>query len=450
MKEILFQKYELIRSLGQGGTGKVYLARDIHLNRLAAVKESKEQFLHSETELLKALEHPGIPKIYDCFRIGDKTYLVMEYIEGMTLRQYLQKHGSVPERQAVKWAVEITGILGYLHSRRPKVIYRDLKPENVMIRQDGTLKLIDLGGACGCNWGISDEKLCMGTVGYSPAEQWKETGGDVTWDIYAIGVLLHEMLTGANPTLPPYERRPLREYDKSLSGSLDKIIKICTDKNSLKRYQSMEQLENSLLHYNRPLSLSKGWWLSGKVLVTASALYTAICFLSPLLQGIPQNQIPFPYLEKPLIWLMFTLLIYLLFFGSRNKKGYMIKQEKNIWLTEKQFSGLVTLLIFMLGAGFTVPAFQMTAPEAYAGAAGEKLWVEMRDSRGRKMLLKDDAIYKPDTAVRFELPSDRLPSQELSLQLVAVGEDGSIYSSRIFRISSKDKATPSDTREDLN
>lgn len=95
-------QYEILRLLGAGKTGKVYLARNLHLNRLAAVKESTEEFLSGEVELLLELEHPGLPGIYDCIRQWGKTFLVMEYVEGMTLRQYLKKHGRVQEGQAVK------------------------------------------------------------------------------------------------------------------------------------------------------------------------------------------------------------------------------------------------------------------------------------------------------------------------------------------------------------
>ena len=142
MSRVLFHKYEVLRTIGSGRTGTVYLVRDLNLNRLAAVKESTEEFLLAETELLKEVEHPGLPGIYDCFKEEGRTFLVMEYVEGMTLRKYLEKHGRVPERQAVKWAVDLCRILGYLHDRHPAVIYRDLKPENIMIRQDGRLKLM--------------------------------------------------------------------------------------------------------------------------------------------------------------------------------------------------------------------------------------------------------------------------------------------------------------------
>ncbi len=277
MKKILFHKYEVLRPLGQGGTGKVYLVRDMHLNRLAAVKESREDFLQSEVEILKKLDYPGLPGIYDCFKQGDNTFLVMEYIEGMTLRQYLNRHGKVAERQAVSWMTELCGILGYLHSRSPKVIYRDLKPENIMIRQDGRLKLIDLGTAVNDFGENGREGFCAGTAGYSPPEQWQETRGDVTWDIFGAGAVFHEMLTGVSPAKPPYQRRPLWEYDRSLSKSLNKIIQICTDREPSRRCQSVKEIETALLHYREPFSLNNRRWMLKKSLVAAAAAYTAFC-----------------------------------------------------------------------------------------------------------------------------------------------------------------------------
>ena len=147
MGRILIQKYELIRLLGEGGSGKVFLAMDVHLDRLVAVKESCESVFLEEMKILKELDHTGLPIIFDYFMEQGKAFLVMEYIEGITLRQFLLKHKKVEEGQAVKWMLELCHIVQYLHDRHPAVIYRDLKPENIMIRQDGTLKLIDLGGA---------------------------------------------------------------------------------------------------------------------------------------------------------------------------------------------------------------------------------------------------------------------------------------------------------------
>lgn len=433
MGEILFYKYELVQPIGSGGMSKVYLARDMHLNRFVAVKESKEKIPSEEIELLKELEHQGLPRIYDYFKQEEKIYVVMEYIDGVSLRQYLNKYGVVKEEQAVRWTIELCRILGYLHGRHPAIIYRDLKPENIMIRRDGTLKLIDLGGALQYSCGSKREMLCVGTFGYCPPEQWKETGGDVTWDVYGVGKVLGEMLTGANPSRPPYERLPLGVYNKWYRNALEKIIQTCTKEKAGERYQSMEQLEDALLYYHKT-----GIWTRIKrgikrLAVLLTGVYGVICLLLPLSEGVPVNHIPFPYLTRPLIFLLLSWGLHLIFYRMR-EKGTLYRQEKNIWLTEKKFSGLFGFWLFLLGGALMAAFFAMPLQQVHAESEGERLWVEMRDEQGRKMLLKDGCVYAASDCVRFELPADRLPGQELAVQVVAKGEDGSKYCSRIFLI----------------
>lgn len=447
MEKILFHKYELIRKIGAGGAGRVYLALDRHLNRLVAVKESSGAVSLKEMELLKELEHPGLPKVYDYFKEEESVWLVMEYIEGMTLRQYLDRHRRVKEGQAVTWMLELCRILKYLHGRHPAVIYRDLKPENIMIRQDGTLKLIDLGGAIHYACGSANEKICAGTPGYCPEEQWKGRRGETAWDIYAFGAVFHEMLTGDSPAKPPYERRPLSEYDKSLTPVLNKFIACCTGDKGAARYQTMEQAEEALLGYQKrklPVGLFR---IFKKLLMAGCMGETAAGLALPLLNGIPEDQIPFPYLAKPLFFLMVTLILSLIFSITESKKSYLVTQEKNLWLTEKKFSGLL-LFFLILGAGVLfVPALYMAELAAYAEEEPEQLWVEMRDEYGRKLLLKEDAVYITNSSVRFELPTACLPEEEFSLQMVAIDEEGNTYISRIFRIRPKRAA---ESQQDLN
>lgn len=438
MSRVLFHKYEVLRTIGSGRTGTVYLVKDLHLNRLAAVKESTEEFLLAETELLKEAEHPGLPAIYDCFKEQGHTFLVMEYVEGMTLRKYLEKHGRVPERQAVKWAAELCRILGYLHSRQPAVIYRDLKPENIMIRQDGRLKLIDLGGTLQAACGREKEAWCAGTPGYAPPEQWKQTRGDKRWDIYGLGAVLHEMLTGVHPARNPYGRRPVREYDKALCALLDEIISRCTTENTKSAFSSMEQVEHALLDYP---SQRRKYLLIHRIKRIALALmggYAACCLILPLLRGVPENQFPFPYLIKPFIVLILFILISLIFTKRKRKRQFLRRQEKNIWLTEKKFSGLFIILLVVFGLASGTFKERISSGTAYAKEEDQTLWVEMRDSYERKLLLKYDAVYITNDKVRFELPAERLPTQELSVQIVAVGEDGEQYRSRIFHIKAEE------------
>lgn len=435
MGRILFCKYEVIRLLGSGGVGKVYLARDLHLNRLVAVKECGENTLSAEMELLKDLEHPGLPKVFDYFKEQGTFYLVMEYIEGMTLRQYLNRHKRVAERQAVKWAMDLCEILEYLHSQRPAIIYRDLKPENIMIRQDGEIKVIDLGAAIRYVCGRVNETVCAGTPGYSPPGQWKGTRGEICWDIYSIGIVLHEMLTGASPLKPPYERQPLGEYDRSLSGNLDKIIAHCTTPDPLKRYSFMHQVEEDLQCYQRKHILPIFWLTIRRLLMILSGLFTCTYSVVPLIRGIPENQFPFPYLENPLFFLSITVLLYLIL-CRKTRKG-ILRQEKNIWLTQKQFSGLFVWYALLMEAALLMGILTFSAPSVSAEEKQEQLWVEMRDDLGRKLLLRKDAVYITNSAVRFELPTERLPEEELFIQLVAVGEEGNTYCSRVFKVRSE-------------
>ncbi len=437
MGEILFYKYELLQLIGSGGMSKVYLARDLHLNRPVAVKVSKKEFPFGEIEFLKELEHQGLPQIYDYFKQEEKIYLVMEYIDGVSLRQYLNRYGALKEEQAVKWALELCRILRYLHERHPAIIYRDLKPENIMIRRDGMLKLIDLGGALQYSCGSKRETLCAGTFGYCPPEQWKETGGDVTWDVYGVGAVLHEMLTGVNPLRPPYKRLPLEVYNKGRHNGLEIIVQKCTKEKACDRYQSMEQLRNALLNYNKRGVGTEVKSAAKRLTVLLTGMYGMICFLLPLSEGVPVNHIPFPYLTKPFIFLTLSWGMHLIFYRIKKEKSSLDRQEKNIWLTEKKFSGLFILYLFLIGGMMTTVFSDIPLQQVHAESGEERLWVEMRDDKGRKMLLKDGAVYTASDCVRFELPAGRLPGQELAVQVVAQGEDGSKYCSRIFLIKAK-------------
>ena len=164
-------------------------------------------------------------------------------------------------------------------------------------------------------------------------------------------------------------------------------------------------------------------------------LITCTYSVLPLIRGIPENQFPFPYLEKPLFFLSITVLLYLIL-CKKTKKG-ILRQEKNIWLSQKQFNGLFLWNILVVEAALLLGILTFSAPVVSAEGKQEQLWVEMRDDSGRKLLLKNDAVYITNTAVRFELPADRLPEEEIFIQLVAIGEEGNTYCSRVFKVRSE-------------
>lgn len=464
---MLFQKYEMIAPLGQGTQGQVFLARDRHLDRLAAIKicdakkfgdkreteadrekEPEDQIIR-EARLLKELEHPCLPAVYDFFWDGERSCLAMEYVDGITLRAYLKKNRTVPVEQAVQWAVRLCEVLSYLHGRGQELVYRDLKPENIMIRPDGSIKLIDLGGILCYRDSLHGKGTLAGTPGYCPLEQWKEKRGDITWDVYSLGVVLHEMLTGIHPSGMSGELLPIRGYDKSLPSGLERITAVCTAPQKEDRYQSMEQLKEALLHYKQEGIGGRIWWKVKKALVYGLFGAAFGTLVIPLFQGIPENEIPFPFLAGPILLTLTAMgLKLLLFRGRKFGKGF-IKQEKNVRLTEKKFLGLYLLLFFLLGCAFGETAVQTKSfcfgslgqgGSAYAGEKEEKLWVEMRDDEGRKMLLQDGAVYVPKECVRFEIPLKSLPEETIRLQMAAEGEGGNLYVSRVFLIGREEES----------
>lgn len=346
MQQIWGNKYEVIKALGCGGMGEVFLVRDMHLGRLLAAKRvTKEQSdstcFKKEAEFLKELEHPMLPAVYDFFEEGGSYYLIMEYVEGITLENYLKKNKRPDTEQAVKWVAELTEVLGYLHNQKPPIVYGDLKPENIMIKSTGEVKLIDLG-ACSYNVsGIETSGGRIGTKGYAPPEQWRVGGISAGCDIYALGAVFHEMLTGISPTEAGYRRRPVREYDRSIPKKLNRIIERCTKERPKDRYESMESLREDLLH--KPVSerlVRLGWKTIGLLQVLLWCM-AAVSFGCPFFHGIPETDLPFPYLYRPLLVTGTAFLFHRIFF--RKRKQTIKKIEKSVLATEKKFDGLLTV-----------------------------------------------------------------------------------------------------------
>ncbi len=438
MKEILCNKYEVLKPIAEGGMGSVLLVKDLHLNKLAAVKVNKPLSLMTkkssilqEREVLKQLFHPALPQIIDFFEEEGKEYLVMEYVEGITLEQYLRRFGRVEVGLAVTWAVELTEVLSYLHSQNPPIIYRDLKPANIMIRPDGRIKLIDFGAAAVSAFGCDKEEFLMGTPGYSAPEQWKDGCAGKQSDIYALGAVMHEMLTGIRPMQTLMVRRPIREYDRSIPTKLEKIVTICTKRQMCERYPSMQQVKTELLTYHRK---GTGRKLRASILQSINILLWGMVFLSvsvPLLQGIREDSFPFPFLIKPLILAGITLCYQFLLIHQKDKRRFLKKQEKNIFLTEKKFTGSYTvglLLLVLLLFG------NLPMEISHAGETGKELWVEMRDMQNRKLLLKKGTVYNPEERIRLDIPKEKLPEGTLSMQIVAVNASGDVWESRVFLV----------------
>lgn len=254
-------KYKILNEIGHGGMSNVYLAMNEKANKPWAVKEVRKsvnrdfdllkQSLIMETDLLKKLKHPNLPSIIDVIDSDENFLIVMDYIEGITLERVLREEGSQPQEKAADWALQLCDVLDYLHTRSVPVIYRDMKPSNIMLKPDGSVVLIDFGTAREFKEKNVADTNWLGTQGYAAPEQFGGMGQtDARTDIYCLGATLYHLVTGHNPSEPPYEIYPITRWNEKLSTGLERIILKCTQKNPDDRYQTVSELRYDLEHYH--------------------------------------------------------------------------------------------------------------------------------------------------------------------------------------------------------
>lgn len=202
-------KYEILKEIGRGGMSVVYLANDTHLNRNWAVKEVRKKgngkndeivvnSLLAEANMVKRLDHPALPRIVDIIDNGSTIYIVMDFIEGESLDKILNEYGAQPEDKVIEWAMQICDVLSYLHSQKPPIIYRDMKPANLMLKPNGNISIIDFGIAREYKEQNLADTTVLGTKGYAPPEQYSGQT-DPRSDIFALGMTMHHLLTGIDP-----------------------------------------------------------------------------------------------------------------------------------------------------------------------------------------------------------------------------------------------------------
>ncbi len=259
--KIIDGRYEIIEEIGRGGMAIVYLAKCMVLNRYVAIKVLRPEF-RDDAEFIKRfkieaqsagnLSHPNIVSVYDVGAEGDTEYIVMEYVEGITLKQYLGAKGVLPEKEAVDFASQICA--GLEHAHKKGIVHKDIKPENILITKEGILKITDFGIAKALNQGtITTGGMAMGSVHYFSPEQARGSFVDAKTDIYSLGVILYEMVTGKRPfdgdsaisvAMQHIESEPVRPaiINANVSASLDTVILKAMKKDTFERYQSATQM----------------------------------------------------------------------------------------------------------------------------------------------------------------------------------------------------------------
>ncbi|MEQ8186579.1 MAG: protein kinase [Candidatus Eremiobacterota bacterium] len=258
--DIIASRYKILDFLKAGGMGAVYKAEDLRLSKLCAIKELINQSLEGEekkaafirfereAKILSELEHPNLPRVIDYFTLGNRHYLAMDYIDGEDLSGLLKRRGSkgLDEEEVVQWALQICDVLNYLHTRNPVVIYRDIKPSNIMLRRsDNKAMLIDFGIAR--TVALREEegltKTAIGTIGYMAPEQYRGKA-DVRSDIYSLGATMHHLLSGKMPL--PFTLEPLKNIRPDISSHVNAVVMTALRLNLNERFQSALEMKKAI------------------------------------------------------------------------------------------------------------------------------------------------------------------------------------------------------------
>jgi len=261
---VLKSQYRIIRLVGGGGMAWVYQVEELPAGsgQLWALKELRPQtqdkaeqatarhLFEQEAKLLRQLDHVNIPKIADFFEENGRACLVMEFVWGESLEKRLEAtNAPLLETDVLKWAVQLSEALDYLHALRPPIIFRDMKPSNVMVTNTGLVKLIDFGIARTYKVGKKRDTVAMGSENYAAPEQWGKGQTDARSDVYALGATMYHLLANMAPTpaFLPSEPLPLGNYNGALSKKTITLVEKSMDRERKNRFQSALEMRQALL-----------------------------------------------------------------------------------------------------------------------------------------------------------------------------------------------------------
>jgi serine/threonine protein kinase len=255
---LINDRYRVIGLIGGGAMARVYRVEHVELGTIHALKEqtggednqseaSIEAALR-EARFLSKLSHPGIPRVTDFFREAGNVYFVMDYIDGQNLKSVIDRNESRPLDipTVLRWGIQICDVLIYLHSQNPPIIFRDIKPSNLIRRPDGTVNLVDFGIARRVRQGAATDTVLFGSPGYAPPEQYGQGQTTPRSDIYALGATLHHLMTGRDPSSEPFKWPSLYSLNPAVPLVLDRLVMKCLEMKPVNRIESAEALRTGL------------------------------------------------------------------------------------------------------------------------------------------------------------------------------------------------------------
>ena len=286
---LLQNRYRILGLLGAGGMSTVYRAQDLRFSQVTRLCVAKEMLntatdpqvqamiksnFEREANILATLSHPNIVQVYDYFSESNRSYLVLEYVDGKDLDAILaETEGFLPETQVVLWAIQVCEVLSYLHGHQPRpIIFRDVKPSNIMLDSQGRIRLVDFGIARIFHSG--QKGTMIGTEGYSPPEQYQGIA-EPRVDIYALGATMHHLLSKQDPRLEPpfsFQDRPIYKTNPTVDHELTEIINRALEYDPNKRYGSAEEMQRALGSLRSARGLGKTTPFSAPALISSTCM----------------------------------------------------------------------------------------------------------------------------------------------------------------------------------
>lgn len=438
---LLGNRYMIKKQLGKGGRGSVYLCYDNKLQKDWAVKELEEPSdleRSMELELLKTISCNAFPRIVDIVKEAGRVFLVMDYVEGITLKEKM-KHHALTEKEVLPWAKDIAKGINYLHRMSVPILYMDCKPDNIMLTNAGEIRLVDLGSAYVC---FKDKKQRIsGTKYFAPKEQYgqrkdKNAGTpDVRTDIYAFGMTLYYLLTGGKKEKRRGGKLCIKDVNPSVSWGMSHIIEKCTMEKPEQRYQSMEEVLEQLQHIRRiglqkesKIRLQRAIVSACKIVCAFLILYFAYCY-------------QYGDLDYPL-WLIWICGILFLLLCCK-KTSVIYEVNKDIFCgMGKRFLYLMLLVVGLAGM---IHLTTHAAEEKENGSAEvledvtteQRLRVTLYDEYGRKILIKDGSCWEVEEDIRLSIPVDELESGEGEISICYKSEQEDVNKFYSFYIVKK-------------
>lgn len=417
--EMICGRYRVETLAGHGGFGSVYKGYDESMERDVAIKVV-DSIGDREANILKALDHKSLPRLYDIYRDHDHTYMIMEWIEGIDLERYISMRGAMPEKKAAAIGYEILKVLDYLHRLRPALVYQDLKPANIMLMPDGHIKLVDFGTALVMNYG-DEVKNLAGTVGYGAPEQRGICGeryASVRSDIYAWGAVMYCCLSGRMLNKPPYTMEKLKTVAPGVSYGLAHVIDKAVSRNPHERYESVRHVMEAMKtgRYRDALYRS-GFLLLMSLFIVPFLMAWYLAYQDGVFAGMEaavRDGHMTGYMHdirtsRDMGYMFLTGGCMLLVFRRFQKRRF-IRVNRSVYLSARKNPGLwmgALLAGAVMGAGIGGAEVPVSHAEEI-GLTESVLPVSIVDENGDRILLKYDALYNPDGDLRLNIDSDFL------------------------------------------